>query len=145
MQAYRTVLNNGLKLVVVEDHKSPTFSYQTWFKVGSKNEDKGKTGLAHFFEHMMFRGTKNHPQGDFDRLSEAAGVEGGNAFTSSDFTAYVQQFPKNSLDLIIGLESDRMVNLVVDEQGFNTERGAIFNEKRMSRDNNPDGILNDAL
>ncbi len=143
--AKRAVLANGLKLVVLEDHSSPTFAYQTWFRVGSRNEIMGKTGLAHFFEHLMFKGTKNHKEGEFDALLEAAGVEGENAFTSNDHTVYLQELPKKHLDLIIGLESDRMVNLLVNDESFKTEREVVKNERRFRKENSPEGIIYEAL
>ena len=100
LKAQRYTLKNGLKLVVVEDHSSPTFAFQTWFDVGSRDEEIGKTGLAHLFEHMMFKATKNYPEGQFDRILDAAGVEGKNAFTSRDYTAYIQELSSDNLDLI---------------------------------------------
>jgi zinc protease len=132
---------NGLRLLVVEDHSSPTFAYQTWFRVGSRDEIPGKTGLAHLFEHMMFKATTHHPEGEFDRLLEAEGVEGENAFTSRDYTAYVQELPKDKLDLIAALESDRMVNLSLTENSFRTELEVVQNERRYRTENNPDGTL----
>ncbi len=132
---------NGLKLLVVEDHSSPTFSYQTWFQVGSRDEIPGKTGLAHLFEHMMFKATTSHPEGEFDRLLEAEGVEGENAFTSRDYTAYVQELPKTKLELIASLESDRMVNLSLTETSFRTELDVVQNERRYRTENNPDGTI----
>ncbi len=140
-QAKRFVLKNGLKLVVVEDHASPTFAYYTWFNVGARHEEVGRTGLAHFFEHMMFKGTKKHPDGQLARLTTQAGVQGLNAFTSNDYTAYIQELPKKALDLMIELESDRMTNLLVDEKGFNTERDVVQNERRYREENSPDGTL----
>lgn len=137
----RMELANGLRLLVVEDHSSPTFAYQTWFRVGSRNEVKGYTGLAHLFEHMMFKGTKNQKDGEFDKLLERAGVEGENAFTSRDYTAYVQELPASELDLIAKLEADRMVNLVVDDKVFSTEREVVQNERRFRYENNPDGVM----
>jgi zinc protease len=137
----RYLLSNGLRLLVVEDHSSPTFAYQTWFRVGSRDEMVGKTGLAHLFEHLMFKATTNHPEGEFDRVLETAGAEGSNAFTSWDYTAYVQELPKNDLDLIAGLESDRMVNLIVNDQSFKTEREVVQNERRFRTENSPDGTL----
>jgi zinc protease len=136
---------NGLKLLVVEDHSSPTFAYQTWFKVGSRNEVLGKTGLAHLFEHMMFKETKNLKDGEFDRLLEGAGAEGENAFTSRDFTAYIQEMPSTQLELIIKAESDRMTNVIVNDQSFKTEREVVQNERRFRNENSPDGIMNQEL
>jgi zinc protease len=137
----RYLLSNGLRLLVVEDHSSPTFAYQTWFRVGSRDEIVGKTGLAHLFEHLMFKATTNHPEGEFDKILESAGAEGTNAFTSWDYTAYVQELPKTDLDLIAGLESDRMVNLIVNDQSFKTEREVVQNERRFRTENSPDGTL----
>jgi zinc protease len=140
-QANRFTLSNGLRLIVVEDHSSPTFSYQTWFRVGSRNEQVNYTGLAHLFEHMMFKETKNHKDGEFDRLLEGAGAEGENAFTSRDYTAYIQELPKNQLELIASLESDRMINLVVNEKAFKTETEVVQNERRYRTENSPDGTM----
>jgi zinc protease len=137
----RYVLDNGLRLLVLEDHSSPTFAYETWFKVGSHDELAGHTGLAHLFEHLMFKGTTHHPEGEFDKLLEAAGAEGENAFTSRDYTAYVQELPKDKLALIASLESDRMVNLVVNEKSFRTELEVVQNERRFRNENSPDGIM----
>jgi hypothetical protein len=106
LQVKKTQLSNGLKLLVVEDPSSPTFAYQTWFRVGSKHEVPGYTGLAHLFEHMMFKGTKTLKDGEFDKILESAGAEGENAFTSRDYTVYVQEMPKDKLDLIAKLEAD---------------------------------------
>ena len=136
---------NGLRLLVVEDHSSPTFAYQTWFKVGSRNEVPGKTGLAHLFEHMMFKETKNLKEGEFDRLLESAGAEGENAFTSRDYTAYIQEMPSSQLELIIKAESDRMTNVIVNDQSFKTERDVVQNERRFRNENSPDGIMDQEL
>jgi zinc protease len=109
--------------------------------VGSRNENPKYTGLAHLFEHMMFKGTKAYPDGKFDKLLEAAGVEGENAYTTQDHTTYIQELPKERLDLIIELESDRMTNLIVDEKSFATEREVVQNERRWRNENSPDGTL----
>lgn len=139
VQRYR--LANGLKVLILEDHSAPTFSYQTWFHVGSKDELPGQTGLAHFFEHLMFKQTKNHPDGQFDRLLESAGAEGENAFTSRDYTGYVQSLPASKLDLIAQLEADRMVNLLVVDSSVSSEREVVQNERRFRYENNPTGLL----
>lgn len=143
--AKRATLKNGLKLVILKDTSSPTFAYQTWFKVGSRNEVIGKTGLAHLFEHMMFKGTKNHKEGEFDALLEGAGAEGENAFTTTDHTVYVQEMPKQQLDLITQLESDRMLNLLVNESSFKTEREVVQNERRFRKENSPEGTMYQTL
>lgn len=137
----RFTLANGLRLLVVEDHSSPTLAYQTWFKVGSRDEVPGRTGLAHLFEHMMFKGTKNMKDGEFDRALEGAGAQGENAFTSRDYTAYIQEMPKDKLELIAKLEADRMVNLVINPASFKTEREVVQNERRFRTENSPDGLI----
>ena len=138
-------LPNGLRILIVEDHSSPTFAYQTWFKVGSRDEEPGHTGLAHFFEHMMFKGTQSLKEGEFDHLLEEAGVVGENAFTSRDYTAYIQELPKDKIDLIMRLEADRMINLVVDKKSFKTEREVVQNERRFRTENSPDGVMDEQL
>lgn len=138
---YKKTLNNGLKILVIEDHSSPTFAYQTWFQVGSRDEKEKYTGLAHLFEHMMFKGTKTRKEGEFDKILESNGAEGENAFTSRDYTAYVQEMPKDKLELIAELEADRMVNLIVNDQSFKTEREVVQNERRFRNENSPDGLL----
>lgn len=137
----RFSLDNGLKLLVVEDHSSPTFALNVWYRVGSRDENPGYTGLAHLFEHMMFKETKNLKEGEFDKILEAAGVEGENAFTSRDYTAYIQELPKDKLDLIASMEAERMVNLVINEQAFKTETEVVQNERRFRNENNPDGLM----
>jgi zinc protease len=137
----RVIFQNGLKLLILKDPSSPTFAYQTWFAVGSRNEEVGKTGLAHLFEHMMFKGTKNYPEGMFDSILEQVGAEGENAFTSNDHTAYVQELPKKNIELIVKLESDRMTNLVVDEKSFKTEREVVQNERRFRKENSAEGTI----
>jgi zinc protease len=144
-QVKRAKLPNGLRLLVIEDRSSPTFAYQTWFNVGSRNEVPGKTGLAHLFEHMMFKGTKNHKDGEFDALLEKAGAEGENAFTSNDHTVYLQEMPKEGFQLITELEADRMVNLIVDDKAFKTEREVVQNERRFRKENSPEGTMYQTL
>lgn len=144
-KVHRYRLSNGLKVLILEDHSSPTFAYHTWFDVGSKDEQKGLTGLAHLFEHMMFKETKNLKDGQFDRQLEAAGAEGENAFTSRDYTGYIQSLPSDKLDLIARLEADRMHNLLVDEKALDTEREVVQNERRFRKENSPDGQLYERL
>ena len=141
----RATLPNGLKVMILSDRSSPTFAYHTWFNVGSRNEVPGKTGLAHLFEHMMFKGTTKHPPGEFDALLEEAGAEGENAFTSNDHTVYIQELPKGGFDLISSLEADRMVNLVVNDQSFNTEREVVQNERRFRKENSAEGTIYQTL
>ncbi|RYZ67376.1 MAG: insulinase family protein [Proteobacteria bacterium] len=140
-KVHRYEFKNGLRLLVLQDKTSPTIAYQTWFRVGSRDEDVKYTGLAHLFEHLMFKATKTMKDGEFDHILEAAGGEGMNASTSRDYTDYVQELPKDQLDLLARMESDRMVNLVVDDQQFKTEREVVQNERRYRNENSPDGLM----
>ncbi|MDQ3039888.1 MAG: insulinase family protein [Pseudomonadota bacterium] len=137
-------LANGLKIVVWPDHDIPSANYYTFYKVGSRNEHAGITGLAHFFEHMMFNGTTNRKPGEFDRSMEAAGGS-NNASTSSDLTIYTDWFPSSTLETIFDLEGDRMANLSYDPKVIETERGVVYSERRSSVDNNNFGILREQL
>jgi zinc protease len=141
-------LSNGLQLYVVENRAAPVFTYETWFKVGSKDEKLDPalkaTGLAHLFEHMMFRGTKKFPDGQFDEVLARSGVDDENATTWLDRTNYYQSLPNNKLELVIELESDRMVNLALDEKLLETEKGAVLGEYRMGLDD-PDMVSYDKL
>jgi zinc protease len=142
------VLPNGLKLHVVENHTAPVFTFETWFNVGSKDEkmDPGLkvTGLAHLFEHMMFRGTKKYPDGRFDEVLARNGVDDGNATTWLDRTNYYQSLPADRLELVMELESDRMANLAIDAKLLETEKGAVLGELRMGLDD-PDTVTYDNL
>ena len=141
VEVTRFTFKNGLRLVVHQDRSSPTFAYQVWFDVGSRNEERGKTGLAHLFEHMMFKGTKSVADGEFDRILDEAGAEGQNAYTTKDHTTYIEQLPKERLELIIKLEADRMRNLIVNDQSFSTEREVVQNERRFRYENDPGGLM----
>ncbi|MBN2694199.1 insulinase family protein [bacterium] len=132
---------NGMKVVFLKNSQAPIATIQVWYKVGSKNEKKGKTGLAHLFEHMMFRGTKNYGVGVFDHLLEEAGSEGSNAFTSSDYTAYIESIPSCSIELPIKLESDRMVNLDLNQEILDIERDSVLNERTLRVEDDPNGFM----
>jgi zinc protease len=144
-QVKRTKLQNGLKLLILNDDSSPTFAYQTWFNVGSRHETYGKTGLAHLFEHLMFKGPTHHPDGEFDSLLEQAGAQEENASTSNDYTDYIQELPKAGFDMIASLEADRMTHLIVDEKSFKTEREVVQNERRFRKENSAEGTLYQTL
>lgn len=124
-------LDNGLRVLLLPKKNVPTVSYFTFYEVGSRNERPGITGLAHFFEHMMFNETSTYPLGEFDRLIDAAGGE-SNAATWIDWTYYHEALPAEELPLAIRLESDRMTNLVVREPQVESEREVVMNERRMS-------------
>lgn len=133
-------LANGLKIIVWPDHDIPNANYYTFYKVGSRNEHAGITGLAHFFEHMMFNGTTKRAPGEFDRTMEAAGGS-NNASTSNDLTIYTDWFPSSALETIFDLEGDRMANLSFDPRVVESERGVVYSERRSSVDNDNLGTL----
>lgn len=137
---------NGLTLLLMEDHTAPVFAYQTWFDVGSSNEKPGKTGIAHLFEHLMFKATKNLADGEFDKTLESRGTS-SNAATWVDWTFYTSGLPAQpgNLDLVAKLEADRMVNLILDETQLEAEREVVLNERRYRVDNSPDGLLSELL
>ena len=145
LQIDRFEFTNGLRLLVVENKIAPVFSYQTWFNVGSRDEEPGKSGLAHLFEHMMFKGTESRPQGVFDRTMESAGARDLNAFTSTDYTAYVASLPVESLELVAQLESDRMTGLAITKEQFESEREVVHNERKQTSENNPEGKMYEEL
>lgn len=136
---------NGLTLLVLEDKLAPVFSYQTWYNVGSRDEAEGLSGIAHLFEHMMFKETKNLKPGVFDKTMESAGARDLNAFTSTDYTAYVQSLPKESLSLVAKLESERMTNLLLTKELFESEREVVHNERKQRNENNPEGQMFEEL
>jgi zinc protease len=137
-------LSNGLKLIVWPVRNIPNVALYNWVRAGSRNEAPGITGLAHFFEHMMFNGTARRKPGDFDRLMEAQGGA-NNAFTSDDITVYQDWFPKDALELIFDLESDRIANLAFDPEVIESERGVVASERRLSVDDNNHGHLAEAV
>lgn len=133
-------LANGLKIIVWPDHDIPSANYYTFYKVGSRNEYPGITGLAHFFEHMMFNGTTQRKPGEFDRIMEAAGGS-NNASTSNDLTIYTDWFPSSATETIFDLEGDRMAHLAFDPKVVESERGVVYSERRSSVDNDNFGTL----
>ena len=141
---YEKTLSNGLKVIVKEDHRAPVLVQQIWYHVGSMDEIAGTTGIAHVLEHMMFKGTKSVPPGEFSRRIAA---EGGreNAFTSYDYTAYFQQLHKDKLELAMKLESDRMHNLVLSDAEFAKEVQVVMEERRMRTDDEPHALLSEQL
>lgn len=133
-------LANGLQIVVWPDADIPNVAMYTWYRVGSRNERPGITGIAHYFEHMMFSGTKTHPSGEFDRVMEANGGA-NNAYTSSDVTVYQNWFPRTATELVFGLEADRMRNLDFDPKVVESERQVVYSERRTRVDDDNFGTL----
>ena len=137
-------LANGLQVVVIPDHRAPVVTHMIWYKVGGADEKRGQSGIAHFLEHLMFKGTPSHPDGEFSKIVASIGGE-ENAFTTHDYTAYFQRVAKQHLGLMMELESDRMANLELREDQVLPERKVILEERAMRVDNNPSAQLDEAL
>ena len=137
-------LDNGLKIVLLEDHDIPNIAYYTFFRVGSRNERPGLTGVSHFIEHMMFNGTQKAGPGQFDRIMEANGGA-NNAFTGEDMTGYTNWYPSAALEKMIELDADRMQGLIFDPQVLESERGVIASERRMGVENNNENLLSETV
>ena len=132
-------LENGLKLVIKEDHRAPTVVSQVWYRVGASYEHDGITGVSHVLEHMMFKGTDSHPQGEFSKIiSENGGSQ--NAFTSQDFTAYYQRLEKSRLPISFELEADRMRKLHLLDEEFQKEIKVVMEERRLRTDDKPTSL-----
>ncbi|HTN43174.1 MAG TPA: pitrilysin family protein [Nitrospiria bacterium] len=133
-------LENGLKVILVEEHKAPVVTIQIWYRAGSRNEVTGKTGLAHLTEHMMFKGTPKYGKGEFSRMiAKVGGTE--NAFTSKDYTAYFENLSADQIGLALNLESDRMTNLLLDTKEFQLEREVVKEERRLRTDDDPQSLV----
>lgn len=138
-QVHETTLENGLKVIVKEDHRSPVVVSQVWYRVGSSYEPEGLTGISHVLEHMMFKGTTNHKAGEFSRIiAEHGGRE--NAFTADDYTAYFQQLEKSRLPISFELEADRMRNLLLRDEDFQREVRVVMEERRLRTEDNPQAL-----
>jgi zinc protease len=137
-------LDNGLQVVVVPDHRAPIVTHMVWYRAGAADERPGESGVAHFLEHLMFKGTKNHPEGEFSAaVSSVGGNE--NAFTTDDVTAYHQTVAKQYLPLMMQFEADRMANLVLTDAVIAPERDVILEERRMRIDSDPGAQLSEAV
>ncbi len=143
-EVFEKTLSNGLKVIVQEDHRAPTVVQQIWYRAGSMDEKTGTTGVAHVLEHMMFKGTKSVPVGEFSRRIAAAGGR-ENAFTSYDYTAYFQQLHKSKLPLAMQLEADRMHNLVLSEKEFSKEIKVVMEERRWRTDDDAHSLVGERL
>ena len=137
-------LPNGLQVVVIENHRAPVVTQMIWYKVGSADEPAGKSGIAHYLEHLMFKATKNLKTGEFSKIVARNGGR-DNAFTSNDYTAYHQTVAADRLDIIMGLEADRMKNLIIDREGIEPERQVVLEERRSRTENRPAGRLREQL
>jgi zinc protease len=143
-RASRFTLANGMEVVVIPDHRAPVVTHMVWYKVGAADEPPGKSGIAHFLEHLMFKGTEKLAPGEFSRIVARNGGE-DNAFTSHDATAYFQRMASDRLSLVMEMEADRMANLRLAEEDVLTERKVILEERRSRVDNDPSSILNEQM
>ncbi|MEX2147574.1 MAG: pitrilysin family protein [Candidatus Rokuibacteriota bacterium] len=137
-------LDNGLRVLLLEDHRSPIVSFQVWYRVGSRNESRGATGIAHFLEHMLFKGTARYGPRMFARLVEQNGGQ-SNAFTSADVTSYYVNIAADKIDLVIDLESDRMRNALLDPKEIDSERQVVIEERRTRTEDDPGGFLGEEV
>lgn len=135
-------LDNGLQLVVIEDHRAPAVMQMIWYRAGSADEQPGTSGIAHFLEHLMFKGTETVGPKQFSQIVEALGGS-DNAFTSYDYTAYYQRVSAENLDRVMQMEADRMRNLVLSESDVDTERSVILEERAQRVDNDPGALFNE--
>lgn len=137
-------LQNGMDVVVIEDHRSPAVVHMVWYRTGAADEPLGKSGIAHFLEHLMFKETETRESGEFSRIVEENGGN-DNAFTSWDYTAYFQRVAADRLDLMMALEADRMANLRLNPAEVDTERNVILEERAQRTDSNPGALFNEAF
>lgn len=140
MKVTTHTLDNGMRILVHEDHDVPNAAMYLFYTVGSRNERPGITGISHYFEHMMFNGAKKYGPKQFDVVMEKAGGR-NNAYTSRDITAYTNWFPNTAIEQIFDLEADRIRDLAFDPKIIESERGVVSSERRMSVDNSPFGVL----
>ena len=139
-------LPNGLQVILHEDHSVPLVAVNIWYHVGSADEQPGRTGFAHLFEHIMFMGSQHVPTGDFDKLLEAAGAD-NNGSTTEDRTNYYEDGPSNALPLMLWLDSDRMGYLLpeINPDKVDIQRGVVQNERRQSYENQPYGLAEENI
>ena len=136
--------DNGLQVVVIPDHRAPVVTHMIWYKVGAADEQPGQSGIAHFLEHLMFKGTATYPDGEFSKIVASIGGQ-ENAFTSQDYTAYYQRVAKQHLGLMMKLEADRMTNLELRDEQVTPELQVVLEERASRIDNNPSAQLGEAL
>jgi zinc protease len=143
-QVSHFTLENGLDVIVIPDHRAPVVTHMVWYRNGAADDPVGKSGIAHFLEHLMFKGTKAHPKGEFSEfISEVGGQE--NAFTGNDFTAYFQQIAKQHLKACMEFEADRMTGLTLTDEIVAPERDVVLEERRMHCDTDPGAQLGEAV
>src|SRR5574337_511817 len=139
-----STLENGLKVLLLEEHKAPVVTVHIWYRVGARNEQPGTTGLSHLLEHMMFKGTSNVGPGQFSRIIKKNGGR-DNAFTSEDYTGYFETFASDRVELALKLEADRMRNLLLDPKEVQSEKKVVMEERRLRTDDDPVSALREAM
>jgi zinc protease len=137
-------LDNGLKVLTLEDHSVPAMSYYTFVRTGSRNESSGRTGISHLFEHLMFNGSRKYGPGQFDKVLESRGGY-SNAFTTEDMTVYYESFPSEALEAVVDMEADRMAALALTQESLASEREVVKEERRLRADNDVEGSVFELL
>src|SRR5262245_42444103 len=137
-------LPNGLQVVVISNKRAPVVTHMVWYRIGAADEKPGKSGIAHFLEHLMFKGTPSIPPGEYSKIIARNGGR-DNAFTSYDYTGYFQNVARDRLELVMKMEADRMSNLVLSDEVVNPERDVILEERRMVVDNRPASRLREQM
>src|ERR671913_2564516 len=137
-------LDNGLDVVVVPDRRVPVVTHMIWYRNGSADDPLGQSGIAHFLEHLMFKGTNKHPAGEFSKVVSGLGGQ-ENAFTSYDYTAYFQRVTREHLGTMMAFEADRMENLLIEENVVAPERDVVLEERRMRVETDPAAQLSEAM
>lgn len=137
-------LDNGLHVVVIPDNRVPVVTHMIWYRNGSADDPQGQSGIAHFLEHLMFKGTDKHPAGEFSKVVSALGGQ-ENAFTSFDYTAYFQRVSRENLKTMMEFEADRMTNLLLEEAVVGPERDVVLEERRMRVETDPSAQLSEAM
>src|SRR5215217_7264406 len=137
-------LDNGLDVVVIPDHRTPVVTHMVWYRNGSADDPLGQSGIAHFLEHLMFKGTERHPAGEFSKVVSGLGGQ-ENAFTSYDYTAYFQRVAREHLETMMAFEADRMTGLAFDEAVVGPERDVVLEERRMRVETDPSAQLSEAM
>ena len=139
-----SVLENGLKVFLLEEHKAPVVTVHVWYRVGARNEQPGATGLSHFLEHMMFKGTSKLGPGQFSKTVQKNGGR-DNAFTSDDYTGYFETFASDRVELALELEADRMRGLLLDPKEVESEKKVVMEERRLRTEDDPVSALQEAM
>ncbi len=137
-------LENGMQVVVIPNHRAPIITHMVWYRVGAADEEQGSSGMAHYFEHLMFKGTQKMAPGEFSRTVKNLGGN-DNAFTGQDYTAYFQSISVEHLEKLMQMEADRMVNLAPPEADFISEKSVVLEERRQRTDNDPKGLFTEQM